>query len=36
MYIQMGALTNLGLNVVKANVHLDSSGKHTKFAITEA
>nr|GEU98933.1 ACT domain-containing protein DS12, chloroplastic-like [Tanacetum cinerariifolium] len=32
----MGALTNLGLNVVKANVHLDSSGKHTKFAITKA
>ncbi|PWA96137.1 ACT domain-containing protein [Artemisia annua] len=32
----MGALTNLGLNVVKAKVHLDSSGKHTKFAITKA
>ncbi|KAI8023231.1 ACT domain-containing protein ACR11 [Camellia lanceoleosa] len=27
---------NLGLNVVKANVYLDSSGKHTKFAITKA
>ncbi|CAL5444286.1 unnamed protein product [Camellia sinensis] len=32
----MNALKNLGLNVVKANVYLDSSGKHTKFAITKA
>ncbi|KVI06119.1 hypothetical protein Ccrd_015551 [Cynara cardunculus var. scolymus] len=32
----MRALQNLGLNVVKANVHLDSSGKHTKFLITKA
>ncbi|CAI9280677.1 unnamed protein product [Lactuca saligna] len=32
----MNALQNLGLNVVKANVHLDSSGKHTKFSITKA
>ncbi|KAK9066335.1 hypothetical protein SSX86_013656 [Deinandra increscens subsp. villosa] len=32
----MGALRNLGLNVVKGNVHLDSSGKHTKFSITKA
>uniref|UniRef100_UPI001CB9257F ACT domain-containing protein ACR11-like n=1 Tax=Erigeron canadensis TaxID=72917 RepID=UPI001CB9257F len=32
----MRALTNLGLNVAKANVHLDSSGKHTKFLITKA
>ncbi|KAI4355832.1 hypothetical protein L6164_004568 [Bauhinia variegata] len=32
----MNALTNLGLNVVKANVFLDSSGKHNKFAITKA
>lgn len=32
----MRALTNLGLNVVKANVFLDSSGKHNKFAITKA
>ncbi|PWA58289.1 eukaryotic elongation factor 2 kinase [Artemisia annua] len=31
----MGALTNLSLNVVKANVHLDSSRKHTKFAIAK-
>ncbi|KAJ6803003.1 ACT domain-containing protein DS12, chloroplastic [Iris pallida] len=31
----MNALTNLGLNVVKANVYLDSSGKHNKFAITK-
>ncbi|XP_039141416.1 ACT domain-containing protein DS12, chloroplastic-like isoform X2 [Dioscorea cayenensis subsp. rotundata] len=31
----MGALKNLGLNVVKANVFLDSSGKHNKFAITK-
>ncbi|KAL6955682.1 ACT domain-containing protein acr11 [Sarracenia purpurea var. burkii] len=30
----MNALKNLGLNVVKANVYLDSSGKHNKFAIT--
>ncbi|XP_074562391.1 ACT domain-containing protein DS12, chloroplastic-like, partial [Curcuma longa] len=32
----MKALKNLGLNVVKANVCLDSSGKHNKFAITSA
>ncbi|GAA0164167.1 hypothetical protein LIER_19867 [Lithospermum erythrorhizon] len=32
----MNALKNLGLNVVKANVYLDSSGKHTRFAITKA
>ncbi|XP_059645337.1 ACT domain-containing protein ACR11 [Cornus florida] len=32
----MNALKNLGLNVVKANVYLDSSGKHNKFAITTA
>ncbi|XP_074588216.1 ACT domain-containing protein DS12, chloroplastic-like [Curcuma longa] len=32
----MKALKNLGLNVVKANVCLDSSGKHNKFAITTA
>ncbi|KAF8400287.1 hypothetical protein HHK36_013584 [Tetracentron sinense] len=32
----MNALKNLGLNVVKANVFLDSSGKHTKFAITKS
>ncbi|XP_065854241.1 ACT domain-containing protein ACR11 isoform X2 [Euphorbia lathyris] len=32
----MTALKNLGLNVVKANVFLDSSGKHNKFAITRA
>ncbi|XP_010476822.1 PREDICTED: ACT domain-containing protein ACR11 isoform X2 [Camelina sativa] len=32
----MSALKNLGLNVVKANVYLDSSGKHNKFAITKA
>nr|GMC95942.1 ACT domain-containing protein DS12, chloroplastic [Ipomoea batatas] len=32
----MSALKNLGLNVVKANVYLDSSGKHNKFAITNA
>lgn len=31
----MGALRNLGLNVVKAEVFLDSSGKHNKFAITK-
>ncbi|KAG2669622.1 hypothetical protein I3843_14G039800 [Carya illinoinensis] len=31
----MNALKNLGLNVVKANVFLDSSGKHNKFAITK-
>ncbi|CAL9084793.1 unnamed protein product [Musa textilis] len=30
----MKSLKNLGLNVVKANVYLDSSGKHNKFAIT--
>lgn len=33
---QMNALKNLGLNVVKGNVYLDSSGKHNKFAITKA
>lgn len=32
----MNALKNLGLNVVKANVYLDSSGKHNKFAITRS
>lgn len=32
----MNALKNLGLNVVKANVFLDSSGKHNTFAITRA
>ena len=32
----MKALRNLGLNVVKANVYLDSSGKHNTFAITKA
>ncbi|KAL3581171.1 hypothetical protein D5086_015503 [Populus alba] len=32
----MNALKNLGLNVVKANVFLDSSGKHNTFAITKA
>ncbi|CAL9152509.1 unnamed protein product [Musa hybrid cultivar] len=32
----MKSLKNLGLNVVKANVYLDSSGKHNKFAITRA
>ncbi|KAF3325792.1 ACT domain-containing protein DS12 [Carex littledalei] len=32
----MSALKNLGLNVVKANVYLDASGKHNKFNITKA
>ncbi|KAF4396847.1 hypothetical protein CsatB_019237 [Cannabis sativa] len=32
----MSALKNLGLNVAKANVFLDSSGKHNLFAITKA
>ncbi|KAJ8559999.1 hypothetical protein K7X08_004057 [Anisodus acutangulus] len=32
----MNALKNLGLNVVKANVCLDSSGKHNTFVITKA
>ncbi|XP_004973043.1 ACT domain-containing protein DS12, chloroplastic isoform X3 [Setaria italica] len=32
----MNALKNLGLNVVKASVCLDSTGKHNKFAITKA
>jgi UTP:GlnB (protein PII) uridylyltransferase len=32
----MEALRNLGLNVVKANVFLDSSGKHNTFSITRA
>lgn len=32
----MNALKNLGLNVVKANVFLDSSGKHNRFSITRA
>ncbi|KAL9226304.1 hypothetical protein vseg_002134 [Gypsophila vaccaria] len=32
----MTALRNLGLNVVKAKVFLDSSGKHNTFAITKA
>jgi len=31
----MNSLKNLGLNVVKASVYLDSSGKHNKFAITK-
>ena len=31
----MNSLKNLGLNVVKASVCLDSSGKHNKFAITK-
>lgn len=31
----MNSLKNLGLNVVKANVYLDSSGKHNKFFITK-
>ncbi|GFP90031.1 act domain-containing protein acr11 [Phtheirospermum japonicum] len=31
----MNALKNLGLNVIKAQVYLDSSGKHNKFAITK-
>ncbi|MCD9645347.1 hypothetical protein HAX54_034203 [Datura stramonium] len=31
----MNALKNLGLNVVKANVCLDSSGKHNTFTITK-
>uniref|UniRef100_A0A2P2LRA0 ACT domain-containing protein ACR n=1 Tax=Rhizophora mucronata TaxID=61149 RepID=A0A2P2LRA0_RHIMU len=35
-FLQMNALKNLGLNVVKANVFLDSSGKHNMFAITKA
>jgi len=34
--LQMNALKNLGLNVVKASVCLDSSGKHNKFSITKA
>ncbi|XP_020575365.1 ACT domain-containing protein DS12, chloroplastic-like [Phalaenopsis equestris] len=32
----MHALKSLGLNVVKANVYLDSSGKHNRFSITKA
>ncbi|KAK4362109.1 hypothetical protein RND71_017350 [Anisodus tanguticus] len=32
----MNALKNLGLNVVKANVYLDQSGKHNKLCITNA
>eukprot|EP00252_Welwitschia_mirabilis_P022409 TRINITY_DN6057_c0_g1_i1.p1 TRINITY_DN6057_c0_g1~~TRINITY_DN6057_c0_g1_i1.p1 ORF type:complete len:293 (-),score=57.94 TRINITY_DN6057_c0_g1_i1:287-1165(-) len=32
----MHALKDLGLNVVKANVFLDSSGKHNTFSITQA
>ncbi|TYH14070.1 hypothetical protein ES288_A06G189800v1 [Gossypium darwinii] len=36
LWILMNALKNLGLNVSKANVYLDSSGKHNKFAITKA
>ncbi|MBA0565713.1 hypothetical protein Golob_010576, partial [Gossypium lobatum] len=32
----MNALKSLGLNVTKANVYLDSSGKHNKFCITKA
>uniref|UniRef100_I1QGT8 ACT domain-containing protein ACR n=1 Tax=Oryza glaberrima TaxID=4538 RepID=I1QGT8_ORYGL len=31
----MNALKNLGLNVVKASVCLDSTGKHIKLAITK-
>jgi len=34
--VKMEALRNLGLNVVKANVFLDSSGKHNTFSITRA
>ena len=34
--MKMSALRNLGLNVVKASVCLDSSGKHNKFAITKS
>ncbi|KAK9136638.1 hypothetical protein Sjap_007232 [Stephania japonica] len=30
----INAFKNLGINVVKANVFLDSSGKHNKFTIT--
>ena len=33
---QMNSLKSLGLNVVKANVYLDDTGKHNKFAITKA
>ncbi|MCL7037119.1 hypothetical protein MKW94_004298 [Papaver nudicaule] len=32
----MNSLKNLGLNVVKANVFLDASGKHNTFCITKA
>lgn len=32
----MNSLKNLGLNVIKANVCLDSSGKHNTFSITKA
>ncbi|KAK4269469.1 hypothetical protein QN277_022623 [Acacia crassicarpa] len=32
----MNALKNLGLNVVKAKVYMDASGKHNKFSITKA
>jgi hypothetical protein len=32
----MSALKNLGLNVVKASVCLDSTGKHNKFSITKS
>ncbi|KAE8736204.1 ACT domain-containing protein DS12 [Hibiscus syriacus] len=32
----MNALKSLRLNVTKANVYLDSSGKHNKFSITKA
>ncbi|RLN04881.1 ACT domain-containing protein DS12, chloroplastic isoform X4 [Panicum miliaceum] len=32
----MSALKNLGLNVVKASVCLDSTGKHNKFALTKS
>ncbi|KAG2582689.1 hypothetical protein PVAP13_6KG191000 [Panicum virgatum] len=34
--VQMSALKNLGLNVVKASVCLDSTGKHNKFSITKS
>ncbi|XP_010531931.1 PREDICTED: ACT domain-containing protein ACR11 [Tarenaya hassleriana] len=32
----MNSLKTLGLNVTKANVYLDSSGKHNTFSITKA
>ncbi|KAI3789252.1 hypothetical protein L2E82_02044 [Cichorium intybus] len=33
---EMNVLKNLGLNVVKAKVHPDSSGKHNTFSITKS